>query len=151
MAVRMENDDKIGPIWHKMPDRWVYKAGIGRPDGWGSYRTTHWPRGDSILGDFGDVQPLQPLRWSDPEMESGSQTRMGVVGVTRDVYGSPLGGVTVRLFRTSDNVLVDTIVSDPSGNYLLGTPYYPDTHYVVAQKSGSPDVQGVTVNTLIGA
>jgi len=48
-------------------------------------------------------------------------------------------------------VLIDSTISDPSGNFLVSTAYYPDTHYIVAHKTGSPDIDGVTPNTLVGA
>ena len=96
----------------------------------------------------------QAITWETPELiepkGGGSNSRFGVQGVTRDVWNAPLGGVLVKLFRTSDDLKVDQIVSDPDGNYLVSTPYYPDAHYIVEYKVGSPDVFGTSVNTLIG-
>lgn len=82
-------------------------------------------------------------------LEAGSAS-YGFVGVTRDQYGSPLGSVTVLLFRASGRLFITSTTSDASGNFTLATPYYPDAHFIVYQKSGSPDVQGVSVFTLIG-
>lgn len=75
-----------------------------------------------------------------------------ISGVTKDSTGSPLSGCTVKLFRTVDDQLVGTQISDANGNYSFfnvvggGLQYY-----VEAYKAGSPDVAGTTVNTLVGA
>ena len=71
-----------------------------------------------------------------------------ILGVTKDSVGSPLGGVSVDLFRTSTDVKVDSTVSDASGNYLLYTPYPGEYHYCVAYLT--PNLTGATVNTLVG-
>lgn len=71
-------------------------------------------------------------------------------GVTRDSTGAVLAGCTVFLFRTSDNSYVSSSTSDANGNYVLpASPLLQ--HYVVAYLVGSPDVSGVTLNTLLGA
>ena len=41
------------------------------------------------------------------------------------------------------------VVSDPLGNFLVTTPYYPDQHYLVFYLTGSPDIFATTQNTLI--
>jgi hypothetical protein len=116
-----------------------------------SYATLDWQPSGGLIGDLeADVGVMSSRSWSWFYQQGGASTGFGFRGVTRDVYGSPLGGCTVQLFRTADNVLVDTLVSDPSGNFILRSSYYPDTHYIVSHKSGSPDVDGATVNTLIG-
>jgi hypothetical protein len=116
------------------------------------YRSAFWPRRGGFVGDVSADIGVMDSGWTElPEITGGSRSRFGVIGVTRDRYNSPLGGVTLKLYRTQTDEMVDTIVSDPFGNYLLTTPYYPDAHYIVAYKAGSPDVQGTTVNTLIGA
>lgn len=118
-----------------------------------AYWTAWWPRtrfaGD-LATDIG-VWKRVPNR-AVPWRTGGTNSRFGIVGVTRDAYGSVLGSCTVRLFRTSDDVEVDQTTSDPNtGAFLASTPYYPDAHYLVAYKTGSPDVAGTSVNTLIGA
>ena len=70
-----------------------------------------------------------------------------IQGVTKDSGGTPLGGVSVELFRTLDDTRQDGCVSDAGGNYLLYSRY-PDAHYIVAFKS--PNLAGSTVQTLIG-
>lgn len=81
----------------------------------------------------------------------GTNSRYGVAGTTRDRYGSVLPGVTVKLFHTADDMKLDQGVSDANGQYLLMTPYYPDTHYLVFYLAGVPDVFGTSMNTLIGS
>lgn len=119
----------------------------------GTYASPWWP-GSGFIGERGiDVAIIDPTckPYESSDITKGRNTRYGVQGVTRDAYGSPLGGCTMKLFRTSDDTLVSSTISDPVGNYLLSTPYYPDAHYVVMYKTGSPDVTGASVNTLIPA
>jgi hypothetical protein len=101
---------------------------------------------------------LRAVWQEQPEKYSGAVSKMAFVGVTRDAYGTALGDCTVKLYKTADGAYPGTkdrllyeAVSDASGNFAVYTPYYPDTHYMVSYKAGSPDVEGTTVNTLIGA
>ena len=69
-----------------------------------------------------------------------------IVGVSRDATGVALGSCTVKVFRTADDVLVGSTVSDGSGNWTA----YPDQegpYYYVEYKAGSPDVFGTSPNT----
>lgn len=117
-----------------------------------SFATDWWPGGGNLCGDEGaDAGVLSAVLWGQYDQAAGSSSRYGFTGVTRDSLGTAIGTCVVKLYRTSDDSLLDSTVSDPSGNFLLNTPYYPDTHYIVAHKTGSPDVDGVTQNTLIGA
>lgn len=74
-----------------------------------------------------------------------------ISGVTRDVNGNPLGGCTVKLYTTVDDVERYTTVSDGAGNFSFSVPSNGWTWYAVAYLAGSPDVAGTTVNTLVGA
>ena len=115
-----------------------------------TFQTEWWP-GGLFFGDGAvDVGMLDLDSWGPYDPAGGASSRFGFIGVTRDVYGSALGACTVKLYRTSDDALLDSVVSDASGNFLLNTPYYPDAHYIVAHKTASPDVDGVTQNTLVG-
>lgn len=111
-----------------------------------------WPSVAGFLGDLGaDVGILAAESWGEYYPAGGAASRFGFVGVTRDQYGSIMGNCVVKLFRTSDDLLIDQTTSDPTtGAFLLNTAYYPTTHYIVAYKAGSPDVAGASVNTLIG-
>lgn len=72
-----------------------------------------------------------------------------VSGITTDNLGAALGNCTVNLFNTVTNVLSQTTTSDANGNYSFILDK-TQTWYCVAYKAGSPDVSGVTVNTLVG-
>lgn len=122
--------------------------------GGASYRTPWWPCSGLLLGDMGsDVSMLhdRPPRYGDVWYASGCNGRLAIVGVTRNAYGSAVGGCTVKIFRTNTDELLSTVISDPNtGEYTITTPYYPDGHYLVVYKSGTPDMFGTTVNTLVG-
>lgn len=100
---------------------------------------------------FGASRSLAPTVSSKPfRSRSFSTYNATITGVTKDSAGVALAACTVQLFRTSDDSFRSGVVSDGAGNYTL----YPDVtgpFYLVAYKSGSPDVGGTTVNTLLGA
>lgn len=121
-----------------------------------TYRTQWWPgTGQVMSGDpdgstiSGPTLNESQNSWEETDQEEGGAGRYGIIGVTRDAYGSPLGGMTVKLYRTSDDSVQSSTVSDQFGNYTVTTPYYPDAHYIIVYKSGSPDTFGTTPNTLI--
>lgn len=117
----------------------------------GSFASEYWP-GAAELFDTADGPSIeQEVRWGWYDQAAGSSSRYVFRGVTRDQYGSAVGTCSVLLYRTSTNVLIDSATSDPAGNFELTTTFYPDTHYIVAHKTGSPDIDGVTPNTLIGS
>lgn len=115
-----------------------------------SWRTPWWPANGGFAGDVGlDISMLDRAPWwGDPWLLSGCNGRLAFVGVTRDQYGSPLGGCTVRCFRTSTNELVSTVLSDSNGNYQATSPY-ADAHFLTVHKSTAPDVAGATIDTLV--
>lgn len=71
-----------------------------------------------------------------------------ITGVTRDANGNTLGFCVVQLFRTPSDVLVREVASDAAGNYAFDNPG-SGPFYIVAYKTGVPDVAGTTVNTII--
>lgn len=73
-----------------------------------------------------------------------------IYGVTKDSTGTPITSCVVDLFRSFDNMFVDQVISDGSGNYEFRSPSLSTTYYVVAYKAGSPDTAGTTINTLVG-
>jgi hypothetical protein len=113
-----------------------------------------WPRGGQLdaSGDemleadlpFYFVSNFEPYN-------GGCNTRYGIQGVTLDALGNPLGYVKVKCFRTSDDTKTDETTSDAYGNFMVSTPFYPDSHYLVQYKATSPDVFGSSLNTLVGA
>lgn len=114
--------------------------------------TDFFPAGvSSLLGDVGlDVGMYNPLPWGAFEIVGGSTSALGIIGVTRDQYGTPVGSCVVQLFLTSTDALVIEGTSDVSGNFLLTTPF-TGQHFIVAYKATAPDIFGTTVNTLVGA
>lgn len=116
-----------------------------------TFETEWWPKGGGLVGDGGtDVGLIEAAWWGEYDPAAGAASRYGFVGVTRDANGTAVATCVVKLFRTSDDTLLDTTTSDPSGNFLLNTPYYPDAHYIYSHKTASPDIDGVTPNNLIG-
>ena len=75
----------------------------------------------------------------------GSQNER-IVGVSRNATGVALGTCVVKVFRTADDVLVDSTTSDGSGNWTA-YPNQPGPYYFVEYKAGSPDVFGTSPNT----
>ena len=72
-----------------------------------------------------------------------------ISGITKDSAGAALGGCSVHLFRTADDVEVQEDISNGGGTYSF-TVGLGQSYYVVAYKAGAPDVAGTTVNTLVG-
>lgn len=120
----------------------------------GSFASAWWPGGgmwDDIGGVYGGILEGTSIAWGPYDQAGpGGSSRFGFVGVTRDANGTPVGNCVVKLFRTSNDLLIDKITSDPLGNFLLNTPYYPDQHYIVCHKVDGPVISGASVNTLIG-
>jgi hypothetical protein len=130
----------------------VYDSFPGR-DG---FVSPWWPVRDSL--DASGDEWLIGRQFEEIELVSGARSMVGFSGITRDAYGTPLGGCTVRLHITSTtgevgaNTVIYTATSDSvTGAFVVFSPYYPNTHYIVSYKAGSPDVQGITLNTLVGA
>jgi hypothetical protein len=150
-------DNRLMPRWYVEVDPFFVVRVAASWDIAMGYETPWWPGAGRL--DTPDDAMLQDIFWSTPDLYEpkggGTNSRYGVYGVTRDVYGTPVGGVVCKLFRTTGDlykdVLIDETISDPSGNYFLSTPFYPDAHYVVTYKTGSPDTFGSSPNTLIGA
>ena len=116
-----------------------------------SYATPWWP-GSGFMGDAAtDYGPQSSdfFSWGALFATAGVNSRLGYMGVTRDVNNSPLLGATVKLFLTADDSKVTPdITSDlNTGEYVISTPYYAP-HWIKVKKAGSPDVQGVSVDTI---
>jgi len=137
----LRNDSGMGECVYQK--HWVDTFGVL------TFQTNWWPGNRGFLGDQGaDMSHLYPIWCDQPYLTQGSFGRFGVRGVTRDAYGSRLGGVTVKLFRTLDDSLQASVTSDPEGNYLVTTPY-TDAHYLYIYKAGPPEMYGGSANTLI--
>jgi hypothetical protein len=73
-----------------------------------------------------------------------------IAGVTRDASAAPLGNCMVTIFRTADNSVAAQGPSDANGAYRF--PASPVIqHQIMAYLPGSPDVAGMTVNTVVGS
>ena len=122
------------------------------------FQTDWWPARSS-LDASGAEWLCAELQWGRPEFTSGAITKVVFTGVTRDVNGAILASCLVKLFKTAagsypgtkDQLLDETTSNPTTGAFTVMSPYYPDAHYLVSYRAGSPDVQGTTVNTLIGA
>lgn len=147
----IDQDDKRNlSIWYMRPYYSGVETDLTDVQGQVGDRTTGWWPGPSGLnGDAGDVNPIYGVWYCRPDLTRGTTQQFGIVGVTRDIYGSPLGGVTVTMYLTATDQVVARVVSDPLGNYTITTPYYPNTHYMVFYRAGSPDVFATSPNTLI--
>jgi len=74
-----------------------------------------------------------------------------ITGVTRNSAGVILGSCTVLLYKTSDHSYVTSMTSDAdTGEYSFALDNSTE-YFVVAFKSGTPNVQGVTDDDLVGA
>lgn len=77
----------------------------------------------------------------------GAFVNFEISGVSRDSTGAVLGDCTIDLFQTGGDILTQSTVSNVSGNFSFSNPG-TGAFYIVAYKTGSPDVAGTTVNTL---
>ena len=77
----------------------------------------------------------------------GARVNFRLSGVTRNSEGLPVDGVTVNLFLTATDQQVLTTVSNAAGEFVFDV-MPPGLYYLVAYKTGSPDIAGTTVNTL---
>lgn len=114
------------------------------------FRSDWWPRMaiTACAGGMDDV--LGSLAWDNqPWVVSGANGRLGFVGYSRNQYGSPLLGATVRLFRKSTSELVAQVVSDVNtGFYIVTTPYLEE-HFITCHFSTPVPGGGATADNLI--
>ena len=98
------------------------------------------------------LRPIEPVAHQGrglPFLEKPEFTgSFSLVGVSRDSAGAALGGATVDLFRSTDNLFLARTVSDGSGNYSFTLGGNSDPLFVRAYIAGSPDVAGTSKNDL---
>ena len=78
--------------------------------------------------------------------------RAVISGITYDATGIPLGGCTVTVLdvTATPDVQVACVISEANGTYAVEVPDYAGKLFqVIAYLPGSPDVAGVTANTII--
>lgn len=119
------------------------------------YSDILWPRSRYTGNDpaaslvSAEVFPRVTFWWIDRPVGAGGWAHIS--GITKDSAGVALGGCSVHVYRTSDDLERDQVTSDAGdGTYTIGVDT-DSTHYCVAYKPGSPDVAGTTVNTLTGS
>lgn len=71
-----------------------------------------------------------------------------IVGVTRTSTGTVLASCVIDLFETGSDLVKARTVSAANGSFTIGNPG-TGPFYLVAYKTGSPDVAGTTVNTVM--
>ena len=90
---------------------------------------------------------VEPSKIVKPAAQTGIVFLTGIIRNCPSL--APLGGVTVLAFRTSDNIMIGSTVSDGAGNYSIQV--VPGVaHYLVAYLPNTPDVFGTTRNDLFG-
>jgi hypothetical protein len=115
----------------------------------GVAKNTHgssWDESGSLLGNVDGV-PAAGAHFSSARNQVRQQWL--ITGVTKDSTGAALGGCTVTLFKTVDNMPSAITVSDEAGNYSFSIDGNSQARFAVSYKAGSPDVTGATVNTLV--
>jgi hypothetical protein len=138
-----------GWTWHKHEFSWM-------PNG---YKRAWYPSRSGFSQDPGDPHigmlcydlGARNAMYARPRNRfmSGNQGLKFIMGLVVDSSGNAIGGAVVAGFRTSDNRFVRTTTSDSNGMYELGTEFAGEQHYLVAYVSGSPDIAGTTVKTLV--
>ena len=93
-----------------------------------------------------------PIVVEDDDTISASVSGLRISGVTVDSTGAIDPFCDVHLFETAGKRFVRSVVSDVNGAYSFGVVGGVQ-YFVVSYKTGqvTPDVAGVTLNTLTGA
>ena len=76
--------------------------------------------------------------------------RWSLSGITKDSTGAVVGSCVVALYYTNTDLILSEQISDPTTGvftFLIGPN--AGSFYLVAYKSGSPDIAGTSVNTLM--
>jgi hypothetical protein len=98
-----------------------------------------------------DVGILDAPVWvMPPPLPGGANGRLGFNGFSRDASGGVIAGVTVKCMLTATDTKQSEAVSDADGLFVVSTAE-AGGHYLIFYKTGTPDIAGTTVNTLLGA
>ena len=74
-----------------------------------------------------------------------------ISGITKDSVGAALASCDVDVLKTSGDIITNRTTSDSVGYFRMEVYAPPPTaFYLVAYKTGSPDVAGTSVNTITG-
>jgi hypothetical protein len=80
----------------------------------------------------------------------GTQSKNFIRGTCKDSGGIAVANATVQAFVTATDAFAGEVAGNTDGTYVLGVEQAKTTpHYLVAYKTGSPDIAGTTVNTLL--
>lgn len=136
------NDERAGMFWWYTKSFWNIRPDALWPGTrcWGSEGlvATSPMITDAAIWDWGSFLA------SDP---GAGQRRNTVSGITRGP-GGPLAGVTVEHYRTLTDEVVDKTTSAADGSYTVTSPYGSEATYARGHITGSPDLDGVTAQTL---
>ena|SRR5208337_1239731 len=72
-------------------------------------------------------------------------------GFAYTITGVVVSNATINVFRTDTNILTATTTSSSNGSWSVQMPSGGFTYYVTAYFANSPDLAGITVNTLTPA
>ncbi len=111
------------------------------------YSTPWWPNYGGLMNDGGLGDIVESAEFESYWTLSGCNGRLGFVGVTRDQYGSPVAGCTVRCYLVSTNELVSMVTSDANGAFVATSPYNTP-HFLVTHGVG---IAGASIDTLTPA
>jgi hypothetical protein len=113
-----------------------------------------WPVISTFVFDGTDLGmwPVQnDAVWvEDIEWSGGGDRVYRISGVTRDSVGAIVAGASLDLYRTLDDVLVASTVSNSNGSFSFGVDDATTPHYIRAWKL-APAIQGTSIDTLVGS
>ena len=130
--------------WLMSPIYWSRWWGDDTIDPWADgvlWPNSALPGGTSSLIESQNFEPMAKV-WGNAGMKK-------IIGTTRDSTGTILGNCVVHLFRTSNDEFQRQLNSDASGYFEACSTLSGQNHYLVAYKTGSPDVAGTTGNNLV--
>lgn len=106
------------------------------------FKTHSWPG-------RGPYQPQRfvPVQAPLPVGDAGTHTWM-LSGFAYTITGSPVNNATINVFRTDSNTLIVSTSSDTDGSWSIIVPVGGFNYYVTAYFPNSPDLAGITINTL---
>jgi hypothetical protein len=133
---------------------WQYDA----EDSWNgltySWQDMLWPRsripsqGMGVSGRPSDILSTAYTHWWWATRTGGATERWQVFGQCLDQNTNPVANATVSLYDHTLGVIVDNQTSDSNGGYKVGAVYGSGRSFVVAYKTGSPDIAGTSSDIL---
>ena len=116
--------------------------------------TEYWESPASLfIPDPVNQSYFQSRSWATYQRNTGGKNHFAfrIRGVAKDSGGAPVGNARMMLFRSSDQVFLREVRSEGvGGSYDLGTDDNTTQHFIVGYRA-APDIEGTTVNTLVGS